>query len=333
MLTKPFPHLENIHAVVIPFVGFPDLITANVYVLGRGPLTLIDAGPKIKGSMDFLRRELNNIGFDFKDIEKIIVTHGHVDHFGLAARIREAAGHAVGILAHPEEKWRMSTENFEAGLWSQEVNDFMVMAGTPEEDIEEARKRFRNLRNLAEPLDEVDFLEEGEEFEGCGFCLKVIHTPGHTAGSMCLLESQSGILFTGDTIIKHISPNPVVEPRRKDLRDPSYQSLAAYLGTLDKLKSLDVDLVFPGHGEYVRDLRGIIQTYLTHHEERMDIIWMALKKRPSPIYNLVNDVFPYIPEDHILLGISEIISHLEVLINQRRASVVGTGPPTIFCAL
>lgn len=333
MSIKPFPNLENIHAIAIPFVGFPDLITANVYALGKGPLTLIDAGPKIKGSMDFLRCELNSMGFDFGDIEKIIVTHGHVDHFGLAAKMGDAAGHAVKILAHPEEKWRMSTENFEAGLWSQEANDLMVMAGTPEEDIENARKRFRNMRNLADPLDEVDFLEDGDALEGNGFVLKVMHTPGHTAGSICLLETQSGVLFTGDTIIKHISPNPIVEPRRKDLRDSSYRSLEAYLGTLDKLKSLKVDLLFPGHGEYLRDLRRIIQTYAKHHEERMDLLWMALKKRPSPAYNLINDVFPYMPEDHIFLGISEIISHLEVLISQGRAGVVDTGPPKIFCAL
>jgi glyoxylase-like metal-dependent hydrolase (beta-lactamase superfamily II) len=333
MRIKPFPHLENIHAFAIPLVGFPDLITANVYVLGKGPLTMIDAGPKINGAMDFVRRELNAIGFGFGAIEKIIVTHGHVDHFGLAARIRNAAGHTVRILAHPEEKWRMSMGNFESGLWSQEANDLMVMAGAPSERIEQARKRFRDMSKLAEPLDDVDFLEDGEELAGSDFRLKVIHTPGHTAGSICLFESQSKVLFAGDTIIKHISPNPIVEPRRKFLRDPCYRSLAAYLSTLDRLKSLAVDFVFPGHGEYVRDLRETIQTYSTHHKERMDLIWKALRKGPSPVYNLVNEVFPYVPEDHIFLGISEIISHLEVLVREGAAKVVDKGPPSIFCAV
>ena len=332
-MIKPFPHLEGIHAVAIPFVGFPDLITANVYILGTEPLTLIDAGPQIKGSMDFLRHELDAIGFGFGDIEKIIVTHGHVDHFGLASKVRDAAGHPVKILAHPEEKWRMSTENFRSGLWSQEANDLMVMAGAPSDRIEQARKRFRNMTELAEPLDDVDFLDDGEELTASEILLKVIYTPGHTAGSICLFEPNSKVLFTGDTIIKHISPNPIVEPRRKDLRDPFYQSLAAYLSTLERLKCLEVDFVFPGHGEYLTDLRQIIQTHTTHHEERMDLIWMALKNEPSPIFKLINEVFPYIPEDHIFLGISEITSHLEFLMRQRRARVVNTGPPSIFCAV
>jgi glyoxylase-like metal-dependent hydrolase (beta-lactamase superfamily II) len=332
MAIKPFPRLENIHAVAIPFVGFPDLITANVYVLGEGALTLIDAGAKINGAMDFLRDELSKIGCSFDDIERIIVTHGHVDHFGLAAGIRNTAGREVKLFAHPEEKWRMSTENFEAGLWSQEANDLMVMAGTPEEEIERARKRFSNMRNLAGPVDEVDFLEDGDELEGTGFRLKVIHTPGHTAGSICLFESQSGILFTGDTIIKHISPNPIVEPRRRDLRDPCYQSLVAYLGSLERLKSLEVNYVFPGHGEHLRDLREIIWTYAIHHRERMNVILKALKKKPEPIYNLINEVFPYMPEDHMFLGISEITSHLEVLIREEKVIVVEKGPPSLFFA-
>lgn len=331
MLIRPFPPLENIHPVAIPF--FPDLITANVYIPGKGPLTLIDAGPKITGAMDFLRHELSRGGFGFRDIERIIVTHGHVDHFGLAAKIRDAAGCAIKILAHPEEKWRMSVKNLEAWLWNQETNDFMVMAGTPKELIEKARKRLFDMSHFAEPLDELDFLEEGDELEGSGFRLKVIHTPGHTAGSICLFESQSCVLFTGDSIIKHISPNPLVEPRRKDLRDSSYQSLAAFLSSLDKLGSLDVDFVFPGHGEYLSDLQKTIRKYVMHHQERMDLIWNALKRKPRPIYNLIAEVFPYMPDDHIFLGISEIVSHLEVLIKQARAKIVDTGPPSLFCAM
>jgi glyoxylase-like metal-dependent hydrolase (beta-lactamase superfamily II) len=182
-------------------------------------------------------------------------------------------------------------------------------------------------------LDDVDFLDDGEEVTASEILLKVIYTPGHTVGSICLFEPNSKVLFTGDTIIKHISPNPIVEPRRKDLRNPGYQSLAAYLGTLDRLKSLELDFVFPGHGEYLTDLREIIQTYNTHHEDRMNLIWIALKKEPSPVYNLINEVFPYIPEDHIFLGISEIISHLEILMRQGRARVVDTGPPTLYHAV
>jgi glyoxylase-like metal-dependent hydrolase (beta-lactamase superfamily II) len=209
----------------------------------------------------------------------------------------------------------------------------MVVAGAPGERVDQVKKRYGNMSKLADPLDDVDSLEDGEELVGSEFLLKVIHTPGHTVGSICLFELQSKVLFTGDTIIKHISPNPIVETRRKDLRDPCYQSLEAYLSTLDRLNSLEVDFVFSGHGEYVKDLREIIRTYSTHHGERMDLIWKALQKRPSAVYNLIDEVFPYMPEDHIFLGISEIITHLEVLIRQGRARIVDTGPPTLYCAI
>jgi len=66
----------------------PDLITANVYAVGKGPITLIDTGLKIPGSLEFIHKKLKEAGFDFNDIERIIITHGHVDHFGLAVSIQ-----------------------------------------------------------------------------------------------------------------------------------------------------------------------------------------------------------------------------------------------------
>ena len=79
MQIEPFPETENILPILIPFPGFSDLSTANIYILGKGPITLIDSGPKIPGSLKFIKKALNKAGFDFKDIERIIITHGHVD--------------------------------------------------------------------------------------------------------------------------------------------------------------------------------------------------------------------------------------------------------------
>ena len=195
------------------------------------------------------------------------------------------------------------------------------------------RKRFSLFRALADPLQNVSPMEEGDEFAGDDYHLKVIHTPGHSPGSCCLYESQQRILFSGDHIIKHITPNPLIEINRNYLRDFSYQSLKAYLNSLDKLIGLDVQFVFPGHGEYIKDLSGIISTYKLHHQERMDLVWDALKKQSRPIYHLIDDVFPFVPENDVFLAVSEIFVHLEILINEGRAELVDPGPPALYRAL
>jgi glyoxylase-like metal-dependent hydrolase (beta-lactamase superfamily II) len=332
MLIKPFPTTDIVHAIPIPFVGFPDLITANVYVLGNGPVTLIDTGPKIHGAVDFLNLELRRIGLDFEDIENIIVTHGHVDHFGLVASLRDRIGHPVKVFAHPEEKWRMSSSNLLADMWSQEIYELMVIAGASAEGIHSVKKRYHRISRLADPLDEFNFIENGDELKGKNFCLKVIHTSGHTSGSICLLEIYSKILFTGDSIIKHISPNPIVETNLKYLRNAKYRSLHSFIQSLNKLRALNVNFIYPGHGEYLTDLQAIIKSYIKHHQQRMNKILNVLEKYPMSICKVMEEVFPDMPEESIFLGVSEILSHLEVLIMNSKAKIVDFGPPVLYYA-
>ncbi len=333
MLIKPFPKIENIHAIAIPMPEPPDLITANVYAVGKGPITLIDTGPKTPGSLEFIKKRLQIAGFDFKDIERIIITHGHIDHFGLAASIRKAAGHPVECFIHAEDRWQLSSEDFQEHMLSKEAERFMATVGLPQKEIEKIKERFHSFRALCDPLDEVSLMEDGDGFIGNGYHLSVIHTPGHSPGACCLYESLQKILFSGDHIIKHISPNPLIAIARDNLRDPHYQSLKAYMNSLDKLRNFNVRFVFPGHGEYIQDLPGIISTYRIHHRERMDLVWKAIKKQSRPIYNLIDDVFPFVPDNDVFLAISEILVHLEILINEGRADLTDPGPPTLYRAL
>lgn len=333
MLIKPFPEIDNIHTIAIPFEEFSDLITANVYLLGNGPVTLIDTGPKLQGSFELIKSKLKGLGLDFNDVERIIITHGHVDHYGQAVTIRQASQNSVKCFIHAEDKWRVSSDNFQSDGWSKELEKFAVLVGMPAEIVEKIKKRFSVFRILSDPLDEVTPLEEGEEFIGEGFHLKVIHTPGHSPGNMCLYESRNKILFSGDHIIKHITPNPLLELRRDQLKDPKYQSLKEYSKSLDKLNGLDVRYVFPGHGEYIEDLEGIISSYKIHHRERMDLILKALKKEMRPIFELIDDVFPHVPEKDMFLALSEIWVHLEILINEGRAELTDSGPPVLYRAI
>jgi glyoxylase-like metal-dependent hydrolase (beta-lactamase superfamily II) len=333
MLIKPFPSVENIQAIPIPMPEPPELITANVYAVGNGPVTLIDTGPKTPGSLGFIQRQLELAGLDINDIERIIITHGHIDHFGLAVKIQDTVGHPVACFIHAEDMWRVTPENFQEEMWSKEADQFMAVVGIPSKEIETVKKRFSSFKELADPLDEVSVMEDGDEFTGDGYHLKVIHTPGHSSGTCCLYESRQKILFSGDHIIKHITPNPFIELKRQHLREPHYQSLKAYLNSLDELTGLDVRFVFPGHGEYIEDLPDIISTYRAHHRERMNLVWNALKENSRPLYDLIDDVFAYVPEGHLFLAMSEIFVHLEILINEGRAELADPGPPALYRAL
>jgi glyoxylase-like metal-dependent hydrolase (beta-lactamase superfamily II) len=176
-------------------------------------------------------------------------------------------------------------------------------------------------------------MEDEDEFIGNGFHLKVIHTPGHSSGSCCLYECERKVLFTGDHIIKHITPNPLVEIKRHQLRDQNYQSLKAYMMSLDKVKNLDPHFTFPAHGEHIKDLSDVIASYEVHHQQRLDQVWNALKKDPQPLFDLIDDVFTNVPEKDVFLALSEVVVHLEILVNEGKAKMTDPGPPALYQAL
>ena len=330
---KPFPKIKNIHAISIPLPKDTRLLTANLYAVGNGPITLIDTGPKFPGLLEFVREQLKTIGFGFEDIERIIASHGHVDHTGSATEIRRAAGNSIDFFIHPEDEWLISEERYQDYMWTNEADGLTAVAGIPANEVEKIKQRFSFFKELSDPVDHVTFLKDGDTFCGNGYQLEVFHTPGHTAGSICVYEPEQKILFSGDSMIKHITPNPLVDIRKYGLRNSDYQSLPTFLNSLDRISKLDVRYVFSGHGEYMQDMHQIISTYKTHHRQRMDAIWKALNKEASSIYRLIDDVFPVVPEGDTFLAVSEIAVHLEVLINMGRVELQESGPPAIFHAV
>ena len=332
MLINPFPRLDNIHPVVIP-LGNHDLITINCYLLGKGPLTLIDTGPKFSGGLELIRKGAEDLGCRLQDIDRIIITHGHMDHFGLVKMLQEEIGRPVICFIHPQDRYRVLAENKKEGTWSKEAESFMARMDMPATEIRKIGERFDFLNALSDPIEDPQFMKEGDEFRGEGYHLTLIHTPGHSPGNCCLYESHQKVLFSGDHIIKHLTPNPILEMDRRNLPDPEYQSLREYMKSLNKLTNMEVRYVFPGHGEYLTDLKGIIASYGEHHRQRMNLVWEALRRKPRPVFHIIDEVFPYVPPEDVFFAVSEIYVHLEILMTEGRAELIDPGPPTIYGAI
>lgn len=332
MVIKEFPPLKGIHALVLPLTGFGDLLTSNMFVIGSGPVTLIDTGPKFPGAFESLRSRLHEAGFDFPEVERIIITHGHIDHFGMASQIIQAAGHPVACHLHRDDIWRTLSGYIRKGFWSEESSAFTRMAGMPEAAIVRMERRSAFFKNFCDPLEDVIPLQDGDTFSGDCFRLKAIHTPGHSPGSCCLYEENEKVLFTGDHIIKHITPNPITEIHKSYLSNPSYKSLLEYEKSLHKVEDLDIRYAFSGHGEYIDDLKTLLSRYRGHHEKRKRQVLESTTDRARSIYDLVEELFPDVPENEIFLAVSEVFSHLEVLMEEGRAVLDRQGPPALFRA-
>lgn len=333
MELAPFPHIDHIRALSVPLPGFPDLLSSNMFVLGNGPVTLIDTAPKFPGAFITMEKQLHAAGFDWPDVERIIITHGHIDHFGLVGLIRRAASRQIPCHIHEDDCWRLSGEYLGNGMWNSEADRFYAMAGMPPGTVERMKRRSHFFKNLCDPVDDAMAMTDGDIFQGDTFELQVIHTPGHSPGCCCIHERRCNILFSGDHLLRHITPNPFHEVNRSRLKDPSYKSLEAYMKSLQRLDHLEVNYTFPSHGEYIKDLKSLISGYRRHHRERSESIRLVLDEKGRSIYGLMEQVFPGVEESEAFLAVSEILVHLEILIDQGKARLSESGPPALFTAV
>ena len=136
-----------------------------------------------------------------------------------------------------------------------------------------------------------------------------------------MLEPERRVLFAVNTLISHITPNPILEPTPED---PSVRrkSLIEYIRTLDVLLSLDLTEVWPGHGEPILDPSKLIAGIEEHHQERKEEIAALLdgEGEPRSAWELARLMFPGLEGFDNYLSVSEVVAHLDLLEAEDRAA-------------
>ncbi|CAN5724098.1 MBL fold metallo-hydrolase [soil metagenome] len=280
----------------------------NVYLIKEEPLTLIDVGPKTKEAADVLREKLRNNGVNFADIRRIVLTHAHEDHCGLAKQVCDEAKNAE-ILVH---NWE--TGHLFGRLAREEYRNLMISAGVPETVFREIQEIYKDISLLTDALTDGEFseLKDEMELEFTSGTLKVLHTPGHTPGSCSFLREANRTIIAGDCVLKRITPNPIISP---DPIDPHrrFKSLAEYLVSLARLRSFAPTLCYGGHGEPITDFEEIFNRYIRAIDDRQKRVIDLVSKEGVTAFDVANKLFPNaIDKDvHRFLAISEAVAHLD----------------------
>lgn len=280
----------------------------NVYLIKEDPITLIDVGPKTPEAAKALREKLGRNGVQIADIRRIVLTHAHEDHCGLAKQVRDEAkdseifvhewetGHLFGRLAHEEHR------------------KLMMRSGVPERVFSEMQALYENISLLTDALEDGKFrtLRDEMELEFESGTLRVLHTPGHTPGSCSFAREANRTLICGDCVLKRITPNPILSP---DPIDPErrFPSLGEYLVSLAKLREFKPTLVCGGHGEPVSDFEEIFNRYVRAIDDRQRKILSLVSASGVTAFDIAQKIFPdsFDHDVHRFLAISEAIAHLD----------------------
>ncbi len=290
----------------------------NIYLIKEDPLTLIDVGPKTKDASDALRRKLGEHGVRIADIRRIVLTHAHEDHCGLARQVRDEAKDAE-IFVH---EWE--TGHLFGRLAREEHRKLLVLSGVPESVLQEMRSLYENISLLTDSLEDGDSktLADNAELEFESGSLRVLHTPGHTPGSCSFIREANRTLICGDCVLKRITPNPILSP---DPIDPEkrFRSLAEYLVSLAKLREFQPTLSYGGHGEPITDFEEIFHRYVREIDERQRKIVSLVSNTGATAFELARNLFPdsFDHDVHRFLAISEAVAHLDYAESEGKISV------------
>jgi glyoxylase-like metal-dependent hydrolase (beta-lactamase superfamily II) len=342
--------MGNVHCLAIPTpfaVG-----RVNCYLIEDDPLTLLDAGPNSATSLTSLEASLDAYGRRVEELERIVVTHQHIDHIGLVEILAKRSGAevcALDRLAPWLADYRHEMEendSFSAAI--------MLRNGIPQDVVYALRAVSASFRAWGAAAHVGRPLAEGELLEFASRSWRVLHRPGHSPSDTVFFDEASGELFGGDHLIKHISSNPLLskplgpllpagdrgmgmeaakplaplparagsgddeEKVRSDGVGERPRALMTYMNSLRLTRDMELSVVLAGHGEPVEDHKKLIDGRFRMHERRADKLCALIAERPRNAYELAQEMWGNVAVTQAFLTLSEVLGHVDLLIDEDR---------------
>ena len=315
--------LNGIHRISLPItLEKSTLDNINIYLIrGKDGYLLVDSGWNTDLSFSSLHNYLVKNNLNFGDISQIVVTHNHPDHYGMAGRVRQLSG-ATLAMHHLEEKTIDSRYVHQESLLHQ-TGRLLEENGLPYEDMKLLRDASIEVTPFVMPVRPDLTVRDRDTVSTGEFTFRVVWTPGHSAGHICLYEPDKKILLSGDHILPTITPNISVHPQ--SIENP----LGRYLESLREIRNLEVEHTLPGHGEPFGDPTPRIDFIIEHHIQRNLEILMALQQGTKNTYQIARELtwstrsrYSDLPDLHKRMAVFETLAHIEMMTNEGNLDIL-----------
>jgi glyoxylase-like metal-dependent hydrolase (beta-lactamase superfamily II) len=296
--------------------AFPRLVVHAYLVVGAGPITLVDTGSGYGDSTRHLLEGFDAVRREFaepitpRDVKRILITHGHIDHFGGVAQAGSPFDAEVGI--HELDRWVLVSYEERLLVATKAMRSYLEQAGVaPEQrasliDLYTISKR--HVRSVP-----VDFtIADGRELDG----LRFFHTPGHCPGQVCIAIGD--VLLSADHVL------PVTTPHQSPESITAWTGLGHYLDALDAIARVDgVRIALGGHERPIGDFYDRVEGIRRDHDRKLARILDHLRPPEGlTIRELTDRMYPAVEGWDVLLALTEVGAHVEYLYERGALSVV-----------
>ncbi|MBN1152944.1 MAG: MBL fold metallo-hydrolase [Dehalococcoidia bacterium] len=265
--------VTGVHQLRIPFPEGIDRHTNAYVVEGNRGSILVDCGWDSSEAIWAFREELRVERLSFEEINWVVVTHVHPDHFGLAAKLRELCG--AKIVMHRADAELIQSRYVDYQGLIDSTGAMLQAAGVPEHEVCELRDASVWTAQFVTAIEPDVLVDDGDTVSNGTFQLEVMHTPGHTPGHICLYDPRKRRLFSGDTVLFETIPHVGLNPQSGT--DP----ISDYMQSLEYLGQKSVSFVFPGHGPVFNSLvirtEEILRTLGAREHQVLEVLEEGLK--------------------------------------------------------
>lgn len=305
----------GIHTIPVPTPFAVGRI--NCYLLEGDPLTLIDAGPRSERSLQVLKSGVEAAGYRLEDIELIVATHQHVDHIGQISTIAESsqanvAAIDISVARLAEFSWGSEQED-------QLAVDLMVRYGVPEDIANMLKEVTAGFRDLGAPVIVNQPFAAGESIVMGSREFETFHRPGHSPSDTVFWDQDRQLMFGGDHLLSHISSNPLIS-KPLDGSPGRTRSLINYRRSLLATAAMPVEIMLSGHGLAITEHSELIGKRLASQDRRTEKIYGLVAEGHGSPHGIANQIWGDIALTQAYLTLSEVIGHLDILVEDGRVT-------------
>lgn len=304
----------------------------NTYLIEDDPLTLVDTGPNSGKALDELEQALAAHGRRVEDLGLIVLTHQHMDHIGLAGILARRSGAHVAALDALAPWLASYGESMAADDAFAEA--LMARHGVPAELRYALRAVSSAFRGWGARATVTLPLRDGEQLRLRDRVLRVHHRPGHSPSDTVFHDESARMLIGGDHLIAHVSSNPLVSRPLDGDEAERPRALLTYMASLRATAAMaGVDVVLPGHGEPVEDVAGLIDGRFRMHDRRAAKILRLLADGPLTAHQIATRMWGNVAVTQGYLTLSEVLGHLDLLVDRGEAVEEDDGALSRFRAV